>query len=361
MRSNVSLFSALCLPILFLQLLSCGAKTAAPALPPPAPVAAEPADAPDSEAFSYAAAAAETVWAERASVALADPFPRAFLVDAAGISAVPSGDGDAQALFGQAAEARRRDASAWGEARRGDYRYRVADGAVAAELSGADGVRGLWRFAPDRAVVAGPLAFSDAVVAATEKPSLITLDRKTGALLRETELRSVAIGPLYYLEAAGLLAAVNADGTVTAYAAYAGSAEAPDPVEAFLRPGAEALERMESRLRERLGRGDEKPKLAFFPYGPRDAVPGTDVSVFRLDFPKAQKSRLHVADGGPRPFLLEVFSAEGEELASNLDYLGAEAALEYVFQADTVYFVAAAVLARDAADSGSPRLAVVPK
>jgi hypothetical protein len=165
------------------------------------------------------------------------------------------------------------------------------------------------------------------------------------------------------------LIALGADGSVSEYAVEPQSESAADAVEALIRPSREALGRIEARIRDRTGKRDEKPVFMFQVYRPRDEIPSEGVALFRADFTETGRCRVYVDGAASRPFLVEVFSEAGENLASNLDYVGVESVLEYVFEARMTYFVAVAQLSPNsepgvsvqAIGSYRPRLVIAPK
>lgn len=369
------------LAVLVSVLLSCGrAPSPAPQPAPPEPerkAEIPVSDVPDPLFFSYQASLGNAPLSEvpapgiasndARSAVLPAPFPDSLLVaanglDAAGLTIGIPGDGN------------RYDASAWGEARRGDFRYRIIDGtflaAAQALPQGNDGEderkeRDLWRYRSSAAIVAGPVVFDDLVLIATDAPSFIAVDRNTGNFAFERPLRTSPRGPLFFLSGLSLVSALGSDGTLCLYSVV--PEESVDPVEAFLMPSAAALPLIEKRLADRLGKREERPVIVFHPYGPRSEVPASGTVLFRADFASDQRSRLYVENAASRPFLLEIFSASGEVLTSNIEYT-VEAVLEFGFEAGKTYYIAVALLSEKGESNAAvslspavPRLVIAPK
>ena len=336
---------------------------------------AEPAN------FSYNAALGNVLFREVDRVLLEDPFPRSILSGPSGLEVFPSGDGLPQRLAGDPVDGLRFDAALWGTALRGDLRYRIIAGTeVVSEVllpipentgdRESEQYRELWRYRSSSVLTAGPLAFEDVVVVATSKPSFLVLDRNRGTLLDENHLTSLPNGLLFYLDGVSRVAAFGADGSVSLYELIPRE-KILDSVESALRPTSTALPLIEARLRDRLGKRDEKPSISFLPFPPRAGIPDSGVALFRIEAEETRKYRLYVDGAALRPYLLEIFDDSGDVLASNLDYVGLEAVLEYGFEAGKVYFLAVAFLGQDersretgsaSADPGvHPRLVMAPK
>ncbi len=349
-------------------------ESAPPSEPAAAPSVPQPADDADPASFSWAAAFGAQPYRllERLEPPL--PFPRSFRASDSGLE-LRYGEGRAW-TYGEIPAASPPSGAEFpsdsgGRARRGAYRYEVGEnGDLVASLEtgekGSDGAppeRTLWRFVPEFRISAGPLAFDDVVVVATAAPSLVAVDRRTGTVAMEITIGERLAGPLFYLPASARLVARGADGALYAYGASSPSAESADPVEALLRPAPAAVSAIGTRLAERLGTPGERPLLSFFPYGPRDELPESGAAVFRYDSKLEQRSRVYVDGAGARPALVEIFSEDGETRASNLDYIGLDAVIDYTFAEGKSYYIAAAFLSREesaAADgAASPRARLV--
>lgn len=314
-------------------------------------------DIADPSSFSYSAALGDGALRELVRIQLADPFPRAVLVGASGLDLVPAAGGEAQRISDDPGDSIRFDFDRWGTSLRGDLRYRIADGfeLVAeeriAQEEGGEGeeprFRELWRFRSDAALAAGPLAFDDVVLVATEKPAFLALDRRGGAVVFERGCSVLPRGPLFFLSGSSRLVSFGADGSVVLYA-ISPEGEAKDAVEAALRPTDAALSLIDPRMRDRLGKRDEKPSFVFRSYPPSEEIPESGVVLFRTEAGETRRSRVYVDGASSKPYLVEIFSASGETLASNLDYVGVEAVLEYGFEEGKTYFVAVALLAQAA-------------
>jgi hypothetical protein len=238
-----------------------------------------------------------------------------------------------------------------GEPRREATRYRIEGGTqVVAEEKSPGGAeaeavyRETWRYRAERTLVAGLLAFDDIVLVATDKPSLVCLDRRDGTPRMEEELPALPEGPLFYLSGLGSLAVFGANGTLSIYALEREASASADPVEALLQPAPEAFALIEVRMRERLAKRDEQSEFLFHAYRPRTEVPSSGIVLYRFDPPASGKYRIYIDGAGKRPCLVELFSYSGEPLASNLDYVGLEPVLEHGLDIGAPYFIAAAFL-----------------
>ncbi|MFA6508227.1 MAG: PQQ-binding-like beta-propeller repeat protein [Treponemataceae bacterium] len=327
-------------------------------------------DIPNPAAFSYQAILGDALLSNPSSnepdmISLTDPFPQTVLVDEKGIEV-------AGQTIGRVGEGQTYDVAAWGEARRGDYRYRITGGSVLiaeqvlpkkSETSEEPKALELWRYRSPSGVVAGPIAFDDRILIATDKPSFIAVDRKTGTIAFERDLLTLPRGPLFFLGGLSRVAAFDADGTLSMY--NTASKVNADPIEAFLKPSEAAFPLIEKRIKDRLGKRDERPVILFQPFGPRDEIPSEGVVLFRMDFTKDQRSRLFVDGAASRPFLVEIFSSSGEVLSSNIEY-SVEAVLEFGFESGKTYFIAVALLSENSENNAAvpaarPRLVIAAK
>jgi hypothetical protein len=362
----------------FVILLSCGRQeVSAPVAPqPPAPVAPA-ADVADPAGFSYGLSLGTFSIRERALLRLEDPFFPSLSVGAAGISMHLLPGDEPRLLYGDPGEVNRFDRSSWGTSTRGDLRYRIEGGTqVVAEEKSPGGAeaeavyRETWRYRAERTLVAGLLAFDDIVLVATDKPSLVCLDRRDGTPRMEEELPALPEGPLFYLSGLGSLAVFGANGTLSIYALEREASASADPVEALLQPAPEAFALIEVRMRERLAKRDEQSEFLFHAYRPRTEVPSSGIVLYRFDPPASGKYRIYIDGAGKRPCLVELFSYSGEPLASNLDYVGLEPVLEHGLDIGAPYFIAAAFLGEpvpegapgtDSPQGSVARLVVAPK
>jgi len=335
---------------------------------PAAATPPQPADEADPAAFSYGASLGSPSFSPVARIESSEPFLLSVLAGPRGIAfSAESGEAPA-AAFGDTEGAAGFDAASWAFAQRGSTRYRLDAGDLAA-YSLAAGSREdegseteLWRYRSDSAPTAGPLVFDDVVVIATALPSLVAVDRKTGAFAYLKPLPVLLRGPLFYLGDESAIAGRGADGALFVFGVKAASEPPPDPVEALIRPHPGALARIEKRLAERMGKPEEKPPLVFGIFGPRDGVPDQGAALFRFESSVEQRSRVYVDGASGRPALVEIFSSEGEELASNLDYIGLEPVIDFTFAAERTFFIAAAYLSASAEEPvPRGRLVVAPK
>jgi len=222
------------------------------------------------------------------------------------------------------------------------------------------------RWSSDAAIVAGPLAFEDALLIATDEPAFIALERKTLTLLFKRNLDVLLTGPLLPIFSSQLLCAFQADGEIAFFSLKNAEADSktpediPDAVEVLLRGDAETFSRIRERTAKLLGVGDAFSFNAMYPYKARNEFEGKGATLFRLDADLDGPARFYVS-GTKRPYLIAIFDSKGNELASNIEYSVAPV-ISNRLSLDSVYFIAVSLLGDgEETTDAVPRLVIAPK
>lgn len=409
-RIKTFLASSLVAGLLSLS-LGCEGRAAPVASPAPAPAVPE---LPDPTVGSYPASSDASGLEAVSSVFPDQPFPRALDVGASTLDLVfytPEGS-DVQRVFGpvDSVQTSRVDVEAWSaEAWLGRTRYYAPEGNVLVAERTSDEVAGLarerasrtvpepeargitlppkraaaegapigtspavaapapsaqalvWRRDVGSPVAAGPIVFDNLVLVATSEPAWVGVDRRSGEILFRRPLDRRLSGPLAYLTEAKTLVALGTDGSVCSFSAP--RAPEADPVARFLGPEAAAAERIHAKAAE-LARVEDLKELPVYLYGARPTLGPDRVALFRYDNATAGTYRIYVDGAGETPVLLALFSAEGEELLSNLEYAGVGQVLVKALEPGAVYYILTADLTEGQVGAGTlsqARLMVVSK
>lgn len=218
----------------------------------------------------------------------------------------------------------------------------------------------IWKRDLDSRIVAGPAVFDNAVLIATARPSWIALDRRTGAVLFELPLDRLLTGPIVYLSGAKRIAALGADGSVCLYSPDAGSGS--DPVELFLGPNPEAMKLIRTRASEKVTAFASDSALAVYPYDEKGTLPTDKVVLVRYECGDSRSYRVYADGLGDSPVLVDLFSADGDLLASTLDYTGMDKFIVRALEKGAVYYCLVADLSGgEEGAAGKARLVVAPK
>jgi hypothetical protein len=222
----------------------------------------------------------------------------------------------------------------------------------------------LWKRDLAFSIAAGPIAFENLVLVATSRPSWIGLDRATGEPVFERPLDRRLYGPLVYVSDLRALVALGADGALCSYSALsAGPAE--DPVSLFLGPGPDARKRIEDRAAELVSSASPLAlPLPVYPVGGRPTLPALKASLHKFDCSVSQTYRIYVDGAGSVPALIVLFSAQGDELLSNLEYSGVGQVFAKALEQGATYYALVASLSDESesiAALSRARLVFAPK
>lgn len=201
----------------------------------------------------------------------------------------------------------------------------------------------LWKRDLGVSVAAGPIVFENLVLVATSRPSWLGLDRTSGEPAFERPLERRLYGPLVYLSEKRVLAALGADGALCTYSAALPAPE--DPISRFLGPSPEARKRIEDRAVELVSSASALAlPLPVYPVGGRPTLPALKASLHKYDCAVSQTYRIYVDGAGSVPALVVLFSAQGDELLSNLEYSGVGQVVAKALDQGATYYVLVASL-----------------
>ncbi|GAB1481692.1 hypothetical protein MASR2M78_05070 [Treponema sp.] len=254
-------------------------------------------------------------------------------------------------------------------ARRGEIIYERKAHFLVQYLQDADtgDTTELNRYASKATLVAGPVAFQDALLLATDTPSFIILDRKSLSLLFEREIDSLLSDPLIPLFSQQLLFAHRSDGDMAFYSLkdrtslQKGIAQDEDPVESLLRGNTDAFLLIRQRCAQLLGEAELESFQfkAIHPYLPRTELEAEGPVLFRLDA-DSNGTMKYFVQGSDRPYLIAVFDSKGHEIISNIDY-SVSPLITAALNKGSTYFIATALLGRADENASTPRLVIAAK
>ncbi|MFQ3546746.1 MAG: hypothetical protein SNJ56_00245 [Termitinemataceae bacterium] len=188
-------------------------------------------------------------------------------------------------------------------------------------------------------VLAGPYVCKNAVVMVTSEPALECIDPYTLTPIKSIPLDHLVVSIMEFIPAERKFTALHGDGSVGSYVFLENSSVLQDPIAAYVEPSKEARTIMLASLQKYLSTQNVPliPMVKIYPLQSKVSLTEPELFYYMPQEDGTYKAYLH--DSAMVPYLIVVFTRDGQSLFSNVEYAAASG-LEIPLSAGVPYYIA---------------------